>query len=192
MDKLILINRALSATGNNQIVVLGDGGDEWIAADNAFERAVAFVLSQNVGAFAKDTLLLTRLGAAEVQPFVHAMQYPADCWHLRSVLDEETGQPVQYAILNNRILTHSDNVRALYIRRPDENVPWHGAILEYITLSVEAELRRGLNDDVEAGVAMMKLAQNNLISALTKVDQQSGPRQAKLSRAGSARRARKF
>lgn len=192
MEKLAIINRALSASGNGQLLVLNDGSDEWIAADNAFERAVDFLVSQNVGAFPTKTVDLQRVGDAARKPYTDAFQFPPDAWHLRTVFDIDTGQSVSYTIIENKILAKQDsNLRALYIIRPPMNQTWHGAVVEFITMAVEAELQRGLNEDPETGLAMMKVAENQLFSSLTKVDQQSGPRQAKSSRAGAARRTRK-
>lgn len=193
MDKLAIINRALSASGNGQLLIPNDGSDEWIAADNAFERAIDFLMSQNVGAFATKTADLQRVGDAVRPPYTDAMQYPPDCWHLRTVFETDSGQTVPYIIIENRILTkQGTKLRALYIVRPDMNQTWHGAVVEYITMAVEAELQRGLNDDAETGIAMMRAAEQRLLGSLTKVDQQTGPRQGKLSRAGSARRTRKI
>lgn len=192
MEKLQIINRALSASGNGQLLVLNDGSDEWLAADNAFERAVDFLVSQNVGAFPTKTVDLQRVGDAARAPYTDAFQYPPDAWHLRTVFDIDTGQAVSYTIIENKILAKQDsNLRALYIIRPPMNQTWHGAVVEGITMWVEAECQRGLNDDPDTGIALMKVAEQRLLSALTKVDQQSGPRQAKSSRAGAARRTRK-
>jgi hypothetical protein len=192
MEKLQIINRALSATGNTQLITLNDGSDEWIAADNAFERAVDFLVSQNVGAFPTKTADLNRVGDAARKPFTDAFQYPPDAWHLRTVFDTETGQSVSYTIIENKILAMQESgLRALYITRPPYNQTWHGAVVEYITMAIEAELQRGLNEDPETGIAMMRTAEERLLGSLTKVDQQSGPRQAKSSRAGAARRTRK-
>jgi len=193
MDKLAIINRALSATGNSTLLVLGDGSAEWIAADNAFERAIDFLVSQNVGAFANKTLDLVRVGDSPRPPYLHAMQYPVDCWHLRTVFDTTWGQPVDYIIIANQILTKVDTgIRALYVIRPPINATWHGAVVEYITMALESELQRGLNDDAETGMALLREAEKRLLSSITKVDQQTGPRQAKMSAAGSNRRLRKI
>lgn len=193
MDKLTIINRALVASGNQRVLVAEDGTDEWIAADTAFERAIDYLMGMHAWPFATKTLALTRNGDGYKLPWTDRWQYPTDCWHLRTVYDPDTGQPLNYTILKHEIHTRDiDAPEAIYVLRPDMGSTWHPSAFEVITLLVEAELWRGLNGDPSRGDATWTKAENMLIRAAVRADQQTSPRQSKSSRAGAARRTRRF
>lgn len=195
MDKLKIINRALTSTGNNPLIELNDGSDEWVAADNAFERAIDFLVAEHQWNFTTETRDLVRAADSPRPPYLHAMAIPDDCWHLRTVFETVYGQPIPYVIVNNQILTKIDTgIRALMVVRPTDETAyrWHPAAVEVLTLLVEADLWKGIGGDPATGDATWNRAVGMLSRAASRVDQQQGPRQTKMSRVGSARRSRKI
>lgn len=193
MDKLTILNRALIASGNEPLQDMNDGSAEWVAAHTAFERAIDYLVSQHQWPFATKTLTLTQTGTARRPPMTMKWQYPTDCWHLRTVYDADTGQSINYRIIQHEIETGDiEGPVALYVVRPDMSGRWHPAANECLTLMVEAELWSGLNGDPDRGQGVRGRAENMLMRAQARVDQQSSPPQAKSSRAGAARRSRKI
>lgn len=193
MDKLTIINRALVATGQERLAALEDGSDEWIAADTAFERALDYLMAVHQWPFATKMLTLQRVGDGPRVPYIEAYQYPPDCWHLRTVVNTETGQPIPYIIVAHQIcLKTVDPAKAVYVTRPDVSSIWHPMANECLTTFVEAQLWSGLAGEPEIGEGVWRRATDMAQQASARVDQQTGARQAKSSRAGAARRTRKI
>lgn len=192
MDKTTIINRALSATGNGILVNLNDGSDESNAVEIAFDRAVDYLSVFHEWPFTLRTLAMTRLGVAELPPYVHSMQMPTDCWHLRAVVDDTYGVPQPHRVINNKIQTLTDaNILAFYMIKPINDSSWHPAASEVLTLMCEAELYQGLNEDPDAAAGKRTQAENMLTKAAGRVGQQDSPRPTFQSRTAMARRLRK-
>jgi hypothetical protein len=192
MDKMTIINRALSATGNGKLVNLNDGSDEANSVEIAFDRAIDYMMAFHEWPFSIKTAPLLRVGDAELPPFLHAMQMPPEVWHLRAVIDDVYGVTQQHRVINNKIQTLTDTgIKALFLIRPTNNSTWHPAAAEVLTLMCEAELYQGLNEDLVAADGKRDQAENMLTRAAGRVNQQDSPRPIFLSRTAIARRSRK-
>jgi len=83
IDKLSLINRALRATGDNQVNAADDGSEEWDCASSAYETWLAKIIEGHPWAWGKTVVTLTP--AANVPADVMwdtAYNLPADLVHL--------------------------------------------------------------------------------------------------------------
>lgn len=83
LDKLAVINSALSATGDNQISVADDGSDEWMTASPAYERGLGYAAESHSWGFAK---LVVTLQPSPTPPqdttWDTAYPIPSDCVHI--------------------------------------------------------------------------------------------------------------
>ena len=194
MDKLKIMNRALSATGNNLLVSLGKGDDLSLKSELAFDRAVDYLSAFHEWPFTTKTATLTNQVATvgDIPPYTAVFQMPTDCWHFRAVLDSQTGFPVDCRIVNNRInVLLATGIVALYLIQPSESQNWHPAASEVLTLMVEAEIYQGFNEDMSAAEAKRTQAENMLTKAAGRVNQEDSPRDMYLSATSIARRRRK-
>ena len=195
MEKLKVINRALSATANRTVDMLRDGSAEGLAAEFAFDRAVDFLLSEHDWPFQTRLAGLQRLGDSELSPFRNKFAYPQEAWHLRSVLLEQTGTPVEYRLVGNEIHAFQDaGLNAYYVEQPPpsgSDSAWHASATEVLTLFVEVFILRDLNEDYAEAAAREQAALLRLPRAAARTDQQSSPRDAFQSKVRKARR-RKF
>lgn len=58
LQKIDVINSALSQCGDNQVNVADDGSDEWNTASPAYERALAYIMESHSWGFANDVRTL--------------------------------------------------------------------------------------------------------------------------------------
>lgn len=192
MDKLLTINRALSATGNSTLLVLNDGSDEANAVEIAFDRAVDFMMAFEFFPFTTKTADMVRLGDSPMPPFLHAMQYPPDCWHFKSVKDATYDFEHAHRIVNGQILTLVDTgILAFYLTRPGLTMAWHPAATEALTILVEAEIYQGLNEDMTSAAAKRTQAEEMIARASGRINQEDSARNTFLSKAARCRRTRK-
>jgi hypothetical protein len=63
MDKLTIINRALSATGNAKLTIANDGSDEGDASESAFGRAIDYLMAMYEWPFTTQTGNILRSSA---------------------------------------------------------------------------------------------------------------------------------
>jgi hypothetical protein len=183
MDKLTILNRALSATGNSQLLILNDGSDEAVAAETAFDRAIDYLMAFHNIPF-----------ATKVAPFLHAMQYPPDCWHFIAIKDAVTDERLPCRIVEHKIHVMVDTgISAFYVTRPPSSAApnWHPATAEALTLLVEAELYQGLNEDEDMAKWKRSQAESMLTRAAGRVEQQSSARNVYRKVMGIKRRSRK-
>lgn len=193
MDKLKIMNRALSATGNNMLVTLGKGDDISLKSEVAFDRAIDYLSAFHEWPFTIKSGPLTQISVTgDLPPWQATWQIPPDCWHFRAVIDSESGYPVDSRIVNGRIQTMvGAGIEALYLIQPTESQTWHPAATEVLTLLVEAEIYQGFNEDEGACAAKRGQAENLLTKAAGRVGQQDSPRDMYLSATAVARRRRK-
>lgn len=193
MDDLKVINNALSFTGNFTVSTLNDGSDEAIAAEIALQRAKDFIVAAYEWSFHTKTAALTRLGDSDMPPFAHAMQYPPDCWHLRSVIGDQGGTPMEHRIVQGKIHTMYDTgILAFYVTDPTSDQDWHPLATEALTIFVESGIYRGLNEDQTAADRRWQDGEAMLARAAGRDGQQSSPRPIYRSRSWHARRLRRY
>lgn len=84
VDKITLINRALTLTGNNVVNVADDGSDEWLVASPAYETGLALMMEDHGWGFA--TVVNNNLPASPTAPnntqWDTAYPLPGDLLHL--------------------------------------------------------------------------------------------------------------
>jgi hypothetical protein len=83
IDKLGVINSALSQTGNNLVANADDGSDEWNTCSPAYERALAFMLEDHGWRWAFQIVTLTPAGnTPSDSQYDTAYNLPQDLLHL--------------------------------------------------------------------------------------------------------------
>lgn len=197
MDKLTIINDALTATANNR-VNLADGTHEWQVADKAFTRAVSYLIARHNWPFARKTKLLARAPANEYESQLypdHGFRLPNDALHLVQAYhrpDGYTGKPItDYEVIGSILYCrHADSVYADYVFAPDDE-NWHPLASEILTRYVEAGCYRGLNEDLRAAAATEKAIEDLLLSVSPRMEQESPARNAYKSKVAEARRTRR-
>src|SRR5450631_2707529 len=95
LDKLGVINSALSQTGDNQVAIADDGSDEWISTSPAYERALAYIMEGHSWGFATDIRTLTPSPTAPADTaWDTAYSFPTDLIHLIWVrINQDQGHP---------------------------------------------------------------------------------------------------
>lgn len=193
MDKLTVINNALSATGNSTVNILNDPSDEYIVANRAFDRAIKTLTSRHSWPFAMSMEELVRAPDTENKSRSFrgsAFRLPSDAFHIKEIFFGEsplTDYEIIGTILNVRQTT---NIFALVVRAPAD-ATWHPMAEEVLTLMVEAGCLRGLNEDFREALNVDRKVEMLLIEARPTVDQQNPARNLYKSSISAARRSRR-
>ena len=83
LDKLDLINSALSQTADNLVAAADDGSEEWTAASPAYERALAYMIESHPWRWAETvSVLQPALNAPADDMWDTAYNLPGDLVHL--------------------------------------------------------------------------------------------------------------
>lgn len=192
MDKFTICNRALVATGNNRIETLGEGSDEGLHVEEAFDRAIQYLMAEHQWPFKTTDADLVRTGDSTLDPYEHSFALPQDCWHLRSVKTRQGGYDIQYIIHDNEVQSYLDSgIFAVYVKTPVLDDTWHASAVEVLTLLVESYLLRSLNEDFVEANSRRQEADTMLSRSRSRVDQQSSPRPGYKSMIGATRRRRR-
>lgn len=165
-DKLAIINNALIATGNNPCATVDDGSPEWTVASMAFERWLPVLLRRRNWPFADTFADLTRVGASRFPGFSDVYAKPPNCLFLRNVFrtdlaalvipslgyvmpEQDTRPPpLEYRIVTDQVHCSAPaGATAIYVPFPAGAQPWTSGFVETLTLSIEAMIYRGLNED---------------------------------------------
>ncbi len=195
MDKLTVINNALSNTGNNQVNILHDPSDEYRVADTAFDRAIKFLTSMHSWPFSVTVENLVRVPDAENLSRLYPhngfrIPEPPQVLHVKEIYH------------HNRILTefeiigfilscrHSEGISAKVVREAPGAI-WHPMAEEVLTLMVEAGLLRGLNEDMVEARVRDQSAEDLISKTRTHLDQQNPARNTYVSKIARARRTRR-
>lgn len=198
MEKLTVLNDALLATGNNRLNVLNDGTDEWLVANQAFDRAVRDLASRHNWPFGKATADLVPADTDDNPSKVHSVAYllPTDVFHLVRVLvsvDGDSNDPAQledYEMIGRYLCSDYDSGLSIEYMTTPADAAWHPQAAEILTTYVEAGCFRGLNEDfVEADKALVR-AESRLIEARPRVDRQNPVQNAYNTSIKAARRSR--
>ncbi|BBF92639.1 hypothetical protein [Blastochloris tepida] len=176
LNKLKIINDALISTGNNGVQVEYDGSDEWVAADVAFEGALAWTLERHPWKFAKATSVMARLPSSPDPRWDYAHARPADCLHIEAILSG-TALVTDYAIFGDAICANfAEPLTAVYIRNPGDD-KWPAGFVEALSVSIESRLYRALNEDPDEARRRARDAEEILAAVRTRSDQEE-PRRA--------------
>lgn len=193
MDKLTIINNALSETGNNTVNVLNDPSDEYRVANRAFERWIKFLASRHSWPFAMTTELLVRVPDADNKSrrfSKNGFRLPQNTLHVKEVFRDECFL-TDYEIIGTVLSCHYDSeVYAAVVKMPPEQ-DWHPMAEEVLTRYVEAGCLRGLNEDFTEATKRENSAEALLMDTRSHVDQQNPGRNMYKSRVAVARRTRR-
>jgi hypothetical protein len=92
LDKLGVINSALSATGDNVVNVADDGSDEWNTCSPAYERALGYIMESHGWGYAALVVTLTPSPTAPQDTnWDTAFPIPEDCVHVIWLKIDKTG-----------------------------------------------------------------------------------------------------
>lgn len=196
MDKLTVINNALVATGNNQVNVLHDSSDEYVVADNAFDRGIKLLSAMHSWPFATTMEKLVRVPDAENLSRTFPsngfrLPAPPQVLHVKEIFHNNcslTDYEIMGFILS---CPYPDEVYAKVVREaPGAN--WHPMAEEILTCMVEAGCLRGLNEDMVEARQRDAKADDWLMTARPHLDQQNPGRNMYKSRVAFARRTRRI
>lgn len=203
VDKLGLINSALSECGDNLVNVADDGSAEWNTTSPAYERAIAYMM-ENHG-WSSDTLVATLTASATApsdDQFDTAYDFPEDFVHLLWVRLADA--PVVYDILNNQVVLNAQGgppppspavtpgvVTIKYVRQ--NSAVQHGTptFVASLQLFVMSAIYRGLHEDTGEADKMWQMARLMLQEARTRHDQQKPKRAMFNSKIMASRRVRR-
>lgn len=190
MDRLTVINDALQATGNNRVNVEYDGSPEWQAAEPAYRRALAFLLSRHTWNFANTSAPLAgRLPTSPHETYQNAYQLPADCLLVQNAF-VSAGRSIEFEIVDQKLCCGFDrDVTIKYVRAPSPG-QWPLLFVELVTVKVEALLLRGLNEDTDNARRRDAEVEALLEEARSALDRQEPPRAMFKSRTAARRLGR--
>jgi hypothetical protein len=211
-DKLKIINQALINTGNNPVNVADDTSDEWIAANNAFEQNVIYLLGKKDWNFATDTVELARLGDSNFPGYRDVYAKPADCiqfinaWRLDSqqrleqwlsgyhhAMADVYPPSLTYKIIADNIHTVAPKgLRAYYSKFPTGAEAWSTGFVACLRAKIEANLYRSLNEDGQMAGAWEKYAEDMLRDAISRNAEEEPARVMFKSRLQMIRRIRRY
>jgi hypothetical protein len=209
-DKLTIINRALTATGNTPISADDETSDEWTAASSGFDRIVSELLWRRNWQFATRLQRLNRVGDSTWPGYQDVFAKPQDClffidcyrpdiaalvtapqsyWGFR---DSNRAPDFDYKIIGDRIhCVAPEGAVALYTPFPVGAQPWSVGFTEVLTRKLEAFLLRALNEDYGEANNRLVEAEKALAEAAARNDQEEPRKTMFRSRLREARRFRR-
>lgn len=211
-DKLKIINQALINTGNNPVNVYDDTSDEWIAADNAYEQNVIWLLGQRDWNFSTEQTSLVRLGDSNYPGFKDVYAKPADCIQLINVWRTDDQQKLDnwvkayshamadvrppdltYTIIGDNIHTTAPlGLSCKYTPFPVGAQDWSVGFVACLRAKIEANLYRSLNEDLNTAAAWEKYSDELMRAAISRNAQEEPTKSMFKSRLLMARQIRRF
>lgn len=204
VDKVGIINSALSQTGDNLVAAADNGSDEWNVASPAYERALGYMIESHGWSQATDVRTLTPSATAPTDSqFDTAYHLPPDLVHLIWVRISDV--PCIWGLLNGQIVVNSQGgppapvppqtpsvvtIKGIFSTDSDPvfSTPTFVLALQAFVMS---GIYRGLHEDVGQAERMWMAGKSLLQDAMTRHDQQ-GPKRAMFnSRITASRRVRR-
>lgn len=205
VDKITLINSALSQTGDNLVTAADDGSDEWNTCSPAYERALAYMIESHSWSQATDVRVLQPAGnAPDDDQFDTAYNLPADLVHL--IFVRISDMPCVWGLLNNQLVVNSMGgpppppvgtvtpavvtIKGVFSANSDPTfaTPTFVVALQSLVMS---GIYRGLHEDVAQAERMWMAGKALLEDAKSKHDQQLPKRSMFNSRITASRRIRR-
>jgi len=211
VDKLSLINRALTITGNYTVNVADDGSDEWNVCSPAYESGLALMMEDHGWGFA--TKVIANLPASPTAPtntqWDTAYPLPSDLLHIIWVqINQSTaqlGQQTPYDIEDGKIVLNAQGgppppsspvtpatVSLKYVSITNAD-PVNATPLFVVALQsfVMSGIYRGLHEDIAEADKMWQAGELYSQRARTRYDQQKPKRSFWNSRITASRRIRR-
>lgn len=206
LDKLAVIDSALSQTGDNLVASADDGSNEWNVASPAYERALAYIMEQHDWSQATLVRTLTPSPTAPSDDrFDTAYPIPNDLVHLIWVRVSDL--PCIWQLLNGQIVTNSQGgppapnppqtpavvtIKGVFSTNSDpSSVGATPTFVLALTAFVMSGIYRGLHKDAGQAERMWNGAKQILQEARTRHDQQNPKRAMFNSRLVASRRIRR-
>ena len=211
LDKLGVINQALSLCGDNTVNVANDGSDEWNTASDAYEHAIEYMYERyDWKAITRIQLLNPSPTAPEDSQFDTRYDKPPDCIHVVWVRINDL--PVVYQIVGGHIELNASGV-APGIAIPPGVTPGP-MTMKYVSSDplgdasdnfqrmsrtfatalfyfVRAGIYSGLHEDPQRSDIEEKKGMMLVQEAITRADQEQPKRAAFNYRISAARRVRR-
>lgn len=221
IDKLSVINSALTSTGDNVVNVADDGSDEWTVCSSAYETALAYIMESHSWGYA--TIVVT-LNPSPTAPsdtdWDTAYPLPNDLVHLIwAKINDDVSDPTgtQQSQLTLYDIQSIGGVTMLVINAqggpPPPATPQTPAqvTIKYVSNSgalcdstngtptmiralqafIMSDIYRGMHEDVTEADRIYQGAMRILQEARTRYDQQKPKRQFFNSRMQASRRVRR-
>lgn len=204
VDKISLINSALSQTGDNLVVNADDGSDEWNTCSPAYERALAYVTESHGWSWATDVRTLQP--AANVpndNQYDTAYNLPPDLVHV--ILVRVADRPCIWDLLNNQIVVNAQGgppapappvvpavvtIKGIFSTNSDPVYATPTVVLVLQTL-VMSGIYRGLHEETGEADKMWQAGMAMLAEARARHDMQKPKRAMFNSRLRAARIVRR-
>lgn len=174
-----LINAALTRTGNNTITSfeqIQTGSTEAAIASENYDEIVNSALASHPWKFCTRKVELNKVDTAPDAPWQFAYERPADLMFLRMV--EQVGQPVNYELMSDMILTNHDNndaaLLAEYTYRTSE-VFWSKPFRMAIIIALEPVFLRAIGERYDQADAREKAAMAAMANARLRDSQHKLP-----------------
>jgi hypothetical protein len=207
LDKLGIINSALSQCGDNLVNAADDGSDEWTVASPAYERGLAYLLEQHSWYWTKNTVVLTPAANAPTDTnYRTAYDLPPDLMHIIKVRvgdnklgpwmaqdwDFQVGPNGGMQLVAGYQGTTAQAVLTLQYLSTDFADPQFASPTFVVALQafVMAGIYRGLHEDPAQADKMFATGQQLMEQAKTRHDQQRPKRAMWNSRISMIRRGR--
>ncbi len=205
VDKLGVINSALSQTGDNLVAVADDGSPEWTVCSPGYERALAYMIETHGWSQATDVRILQPAGnVPDDDQFDTAYPLPDDLVHLIWVRISDL--PTVWGLLNNQLVVNAQGgpppppvgtvtpaivtIKGIFSTNSDP-VNATPTFVVALVAFVMSGVYRGLHKDVGQAERMWNSGKALLQEAMTRHDQQSPKRSMFNSRLSAARRIRR-
>lgn len=204
VDKLSLINSALSQTGDNPVATPDDGSDEWNVCSPAYERALAYLIESHSWSWATDVRTLPpAANKPDDDQFDTAYYLPADLVHL--ILVRISDRPCVWGLLNGQLVVNSQGgpppptppqtpavvtIKGIFSTDSDPvfSTPTFIAALQAFVMS---GIYRGLHESSADAVTMYQEAMGLTAQAKSRHDMQLPKRSMFNSRITASRRIRR-
>lgn len=188
VDKLNMINTALSLTGNNEVNTEEDGTEEWRVGSAAYESAIKTLLGSHDWNFGTKIVALNRVGGSDDEDYEDAYAKPANTLGLAWV--KVDNYPADWKILGNKVLVNaSSGVKAKIVLQPEpDEMP--SLFIEALTCLVKAGCYEGLNEDPGEARNQRAEAKMHLDMAKHRTDREAARRPAFVSRMKAVRNKR--
>src|SRR5882672_6792235 len=177
IDKLTLVNSALSQTGDNLVNAADNGSDEWNTCSPAYEDALPAMIESHSWSWATDVRILQpAINAPDDDQFDTAYNLPLDLVHL--IFVRISDRPCVWGILNNQLVVNSRGgppppanvipsvvtIKGVFATNSDPTfaTPLFVSALKRFVM---AGIYRGLHEDVATAVAMTQEANAILSTA---------------------------
>ena len=203
VDKLGVINRALSQCGDNVCAVADDGSDEWNTASPAYEMSLGYLMENHGWGFATDVRMLQ---AAANPPnddrFDTAYPLPDDLIHLIWV--RMSDMPTVYDILAGQLVLNAQGgppppipalipgtvtIKGVFQTNASPQAATPTFVLSLIAF-VMSGIYRGLHEDPGEADKLWQFGEQMAQRARTRHDQQKPKRAMFNSRISATRRVR--